>query len=79
MDVTTLVIQNFGFFSTCLCVPGIIVYVQHLEQFFMWNELEGEASIQTSYCLNKRDRAINAQCLLETTTVYAFRHMTVMF
>jgi len=52
--------------------------VQHLT-YFLWNELEGEASIQMSCRFNSGDRVLNAQCLVETTTVCAFRHMTVMF
>ena len=44
--------------------------------FFLWNELKAEVSIQTSYHFSTGDRVLNAQCLVETTTVYAFRHVT---
>jgi len=47
--------------------------------FFLWNELKGEVNIQTPYRFNTGDRVLNAQCFVETTIVYAFRHMIVMF
>jgi len=60
-----------------LVASGALAYVylaSLTHTYFLWNELKGEANIQTSYRFNTGDRVLNAQCLVETTIVYAFRH-----